>query len=494
MKPGKETTPGKKITDKMKSLNSMKRKYLLLALLVAAVTLAKGQNTKLTLKDCIDTALKNNITVRQSEILMNNAKLGYNQSKYNLLPNVASSFSYGVNNGRSINPATNGYINQQLQGSSVDAQTSIPLFNGFRLRNTIKQNELAFAGATMEWQQRKDELTLQVILAYLQVLNDSDAITLARQQATITKQQVDRLAVINEEGATPPGNFSDLKGQYAGELLAVTNAENSYAESALTLTQLMNIPYSTQLEFDKTGLMEEVSPFTTLPEDIYNIALQKLATVRASELRISSSTAAIKAAAGNYFPSISLYGGASTNYSSAAQLSKVISSSYVPNGSYVPIGGTNVDVYSKQDVVSNSAIGYGNQIKNNISTFFGVSMQIPVFNNFRTRTNVKLARNDERNYKLIAEGIKLQLRQGIDRGYVNINAVYRRYLALKEQANAYGESFRIASVRFENGVINSPEYLIAKNNLDRANANIIIAEYEYLLRKKILDFYMGTLN
>jgi len=107
---------------------------------------------------------------------------------------------------------------------------------------------------------------------------------------------------------------------------------------------------------------------------------------------------------------------------------------------------------------------------------------------------VQLARNDEKNYKLIAEGIKLQLRQGIDRGYVNINAVYKRYQALKEQADAYAESFRIASIRFENGVINSPEYLIAKNNLDRVNANIIIAKYEYLLRKKILDFYMGQLN
>jgi outer membrane protein len=175
-------------------------------------------------------------------------------------------------------------------------------------------------------------------------------------------------------------------------------------------------------------------------------------------------------------------------------LNNLVSSSYQPNGSYVPVNGTNVDVYSKQDVFSSSKIGYGNQVKNNISTFFGVSMQIPIFNKFRTRTAVQLARNDEKNFKLIAEGIKLQLRQGIDRGYVNINAVYKRYQALKEQADAYNESFRIASVRFENGVINSPEYLIAKNNLDRVNANIIIAKYEYLLRKKILEFYMGTLN
>jgi outer membrane protein len=472
----------------------MRRKYLLIAILVAAVILAKGQGTRLTLKDCIDTALKNNISVRQTELLMNNAALNYKQAKYNRLPNIESNYNYGINNGRSIDPATNGYINQQLNFSNIDAQASIPLFNGFQLKNTIKQNELAFAGATMEWQQRKDELTLQVILAYLQVLNDADAIVLANQQATVTKQQVDRLAVINEEGAAPPGNYSDLKGQYAGDEVAVATAENSYDGSVLTLTQLMNVPYNDKLEFDKAGLMEEVKPFETMPDEIYTLALQKLSTVKASELRISSSTAAIKTAAAAYYPNISLFGGASSNYSSAAQLNTLVSSSDVENGDYILLNGNREKVLSRQDVFSSKPITYGSQVKNNISTFFGVSMRIPIFNNFRTRTAVQLARNDEKNYKLIAEGIKLQLRQGIDRGYVNINAVYKRYQALKAQGDAYAESFRIASVRFENGVINSPEYLIAKNNLDRVNANIIIAKYEYLLRKKILEFYMGQLN
>ena len=471
----------------------MRRIYLLTAFLMATGILAKGQ-TKLTLKDCIDTALKNNIGVRQSEILMKNAQLNYRQAKYNRLPNLESSFSYGVNNGRSIDPATNGYINQQLNFSNMDAQASLPLFNGFQLKNTIKQNELAFAGATMEWQQRKDELTLQVILAYLQVLNDGDAIVLANQQASVSKQQVDRLAVINEEGAAPPGNFTDLKGQYAGDLVAVANAENSYSGSVLTLTQLMNVAYNDKLEFDKAGLMEEAKPFETMPDEIYTLALQKLATVKASELRISSSAAAIKTAASAYYPSVSLFGGASSNYSSAAQLNTLLGSADLPNGEYVVVNGNNVPVISKQDSYASKPITYGSQVKNNISTFFGVSMRIPIFSNFRTRTAVQLARNDEKNYKLIAENIKLQLKQGIDRGYVNINAVNKRYQALKEQAAAYTESFRIASERFENGVINSPEYLIAKNNLDRVNANIIIAKYEYLLRKKILEFYMGQLN
>lgn len=121
-------------------------------------------------------------------------------------------------------------------------------------------------------------------------------------------------------------------------------------------------------------------------------------------------------------------------------------------------------------------------------------MRIPLLNAFRVRNTVKLAKNEELGNRLVADNIRLQLRQNIDQAYININATSKRYKALQEQAAAYGESFRIATLRFENGVINSPEYLIAKNNLDRVNGNLIIAQYEYMLRKKILEFYMGMLN
>lgn len=482
----------------MKGINTndrgMKRKYFLVALLVAAAIFARGQNSTLTLKDCIETALKNNITVQQSEVLMNNAGINYQQAKNNRLPVVQSAYNYGINNGRSIDPFTNSYIDQQLKSSDMNVQASLPLFSGFQLKNTIKQNELAFAGATMEWQQRKDELTLQVILAYLQVLSSEDAITLAKKQAEVSKQQMDRLDDINKEGATVPSNYSDMKGQYADDRVSVVNAENNFSSNVLVLTQLMNIRYTDSLQFDRTGVIEEVKQFNNMPDEIYSLATQKLATVKASELRIASSVAAVKVANSARYPMVSLYGGASTNYSSLANFNTLISSSFVPSGQYVNYNNEQLDVLSRKDVYESRPIAYGNQFKNNISTGFGVSVRIPIFNAFRTNAAVKLARNDERNNRLIADNVKLQLRQGIEQAYVNINAVYKRYQALKEQADAYGESFRIASLRFENGVINSPEYLIAKNNADRANANLIIAQYEYLLRKKILEFYMGNLN
>jgi outer membrane protein len=475
-----------------KSIN-MKR-ILCLLLLVTAGVQVTAQGTVLTLKDCIDAALKNNISVQQRELQARQAEAGYIQAKNNRLPVVQSNYNYSINNGRSIDPFTNGYITQQLNSSSMDVQASVPLFSGFRLRHVIKQNELAFNSATMEWQQRKDELTLQVILAYLQVLSDQDAITLVRQQAATSKAQADRLEILAKEGATPPGNVSDLKGQYAGDALSIANAEAAFESSVLALTQLMNVPYSNTFVFDRKGIQEAVQPFALLPDEIYATALQQLAVVKAGDLRVSSSTAAVKAASAAYFPTVALFGGASTNFSSAARRNTLTGSADLPTGDYISLNGSDIPVMGKQNFYSSTPISYGSQFKNNIARGIGVSVSIPIFNALRTRTAVKLAKLDEKNSRLVSDNIKIQLRQAIEQAVININASYRRYMAWQAQADAYGESFRIATARFDNGVINAAEYIIAKNNYDRANAGVIAARYEYLLRKKVMDFYMGKLN
>lgn len=472
----------------------MKTRIIFLGMIILYAAAGMAQGRKITLQHAIQAALKNNINTRQSELQMRNAELNYTQAKYNRLPIVQGSYDYGSNSGRSIDPFTNGYINQSLTSSNLNAQGSLPIFTGFQLRNTIRQNELAFATATMQWQQSKDELTLLVILAYLQILSNEDALVLSRQQAEVSRQQVERLVIMAQEGATPPGNLSDLKGQYAGDQLGIINAENNLSTSVLTLTQLMVEPYDSTLQLDRSGFDSTVKMYGSLPDEIYAAALEKLASVKASELKVQSSAAGVKVASSAFYPRLSLYGVLNTNYSSAAMLNQKLGTSEVANGDWVVVNGNNLPVMTNQTNYASEKIKYGTQLNNNLSTAYGLSMSIPLFNAFRNRTNVKLAKNVERNDQIVADNVKFQLKQSIDQAYVNITTTFKRYLILQEQSDAYAESFRIASIRFQNGVINSPEYLIAKNNLDRSNAMIITARYEFLLRSKVLDFYMGRLT
>ena len=158
---------------------------IILCMMFFCVASANAQTGKLTLQQAIDTALKNNILTQQSQLLAKSAEINYKQAKYNLLPIAQGSYNYGNNNGRSLDPVTNLYINQQLISSNVNAQASVPIFSGGQLKNSIKQTEYAFETATMQWQQSKDELTLRVILAYLQILSNEDALVLAKKQSDV---------------------------------------------------------------------------------------------------------------------------------------------------------------------------------------------------------------------------------------------------------------------------------------------------------------------
>ena len=138
-------------------------------------------------------------------------------------------------------------------------------------------------------------------------------------------------------------------------------------------------------------------------------------------------------------------------------------------------------------------IVYNNQLSNNLSTNINIGLRIPLFNGWQTRSRIKLAKIDVKNSELQEEAAKVHLRQDIEQAYLNMENAWNRYKLLVEQVAALSESFRAAEVRFQSGVGTSVDYLVVKNNLDRANTNLIMARYDYLLRTKVLDYYNGTL-
>jgi len=187
--------------------------------------------------------------------------------------------------------------------------------------------------------------------------------------------------------------------------------------------------------------------------------MRQLALVKAVDLRSKSFEKQLKATKGNLYPSLGVGAGISTNFSSLAQ------------------------------DAANNKIPYDNQLRNNYGTYVGAGINIPILNNLRFRNQVALAKIDYKNAQFTAQTTKIQLKQNIEKDYFNMTAALDRYKTLNEQVNAYTESFHAADARFTQGVGSTVEYLIAKNNLDRAKTNQIVARYEYLLRIKILDYY-----
>lgn len=432
-------------------------KRLVFSFLVICFFSAAAQTV--TLDDAIQAALKNNVQVRQGQLLVDAASVNFSQARSNMLPSLNAALNHGLNHGRSIDPFTNQYVNQNVNYGRYDLGSEVVVFNGLSLQNAIQQQSNNYQASKLELQQSKDNLVLNVVLAYLTVLSTQDQLASARQQAALSQKQLERLQLLDEKGAINPSQVSDLRGQLMNEQLAIATLQNQLEVAKLTLSQLMNVPYTRSLDVQPVST-DAIRPVDAAPDVIYEIAAKDLPLVQAAELRKEAAIYNWKAIRGQLYPSVVLSGGMQTNYSSVAQ---------------------------------NAAgkIPYNDQIKNNVFSSVNVGVRVPLFNGRTVRNRMKLADIEIHNSELLEENARIVLKQQVEQAHLNMTNAYDRYQLLVQQVQAFEQSFRAAEARFNAGVGTTIDYLTAKTNLDRARINLISAQYDFLLRKRVLDYYVG---
>ena len=446
---------------------------------------------ELTLKQCIDLAVQNNLQVKQSEIQLQTSGVQFKQAKDNLLPQINATASQGFNYGRSINNLNNTYVDQQNNSGNYGVNANLVLFSGLQLQNAIRQNALNYDAGKMDWQQQKDNVTLNVILGYLMVLSNQELLDIARHQTTVDSIQVERLEIQNRAGAIAPATLYDLKGQYASDLVNVVNAVNALESSKVNLFALLNIPYQKDAVYQTVSLDANTLQYGGNSDSIFQSAIQTIPLIKAADLRVRSFEKAIAVARGKLYPTLLFYGNINSNYTNIATTGIPGTDFKTPTGQFVDIGASTYDVQTY--AVQQQKISFGNQFKNNRYESIGLQLNIPILNYLSTRNNIKQAKINLQNAKIIADASRNQLQQQVEQAWQNMNAAYGQYKGYIDQVNAYGESFRTAEIRFNNGVITSAEYVIAKNNYDRANTNLSASKYNYIFRTKILDYYQGRL-
>jgi len=472
--------------------------FSIIALLSCMQVMAQDQmgiGGMLNLKQCVDVAIKNNLQVEQSTIAMQGSKVQYNQSIGNMLPSIGAYGSQQLGFGRSLNTYSYTYTNQQISSGSYYVSTNLTLFSGLQLLNALKQNSLAYDASKMDLQQQKETITLNVILAYLQVLGSQDLLNIAKEQADVDGKQVARLQLQSDAGALLLlSNLSDLKGQYAGDLVNISTAENNLESAKVGLFQVMNVPYKRDVEFERILLDLQATNLPATSDSIYQVALETLPGIKSVDLKVRAWQRGVKSARGQYYPTLSFYGSVNTSYSNAATAQILGPEVPVVTSDYVTVGGTNYFVNSKEQTSTTQNLSFSDQFKNNRYTAIGLSLNIPILNYLRARNNVKQARINLQNAQYNAAATRLTVQQNVELAFQNMITAYRQYKSYIDQVTAYAESFRTTEIRFNEGVINSDTYVIAKNNIDRANTNLIQAKYIYILRTKILDYYQGKLT
>lgn len=463
--------------------------YVIIFMMTVASFAQSETKKSYSLDDCITTAIANNLDLKSAQLVANDAKVDFKQAKANLLPTLNANYNIGVNNGRSIDPFTNDFIDQKLTFSNAGLSLDMTVFNGFNLLNTLKQNQLNKKASEMEYEAAKQDLVLNVTLAYLQVLNAKAVLQLANSQLEATKKQVEIQTGFYENEAGNPADYTDILGQQSNDETNVLTAKNNLENAKLSLKLLLNLDTSTTFKVNE--LLLDVKGYSLSAEEIFNKSLQNFAAFEAQELRTEAAKKGISVAKSQYTPTISFFGQLNTNYSSAAETFSVTGTSIEETGDFVTIDNQDYSVFTESTSFSAEGINYTNQFENNLNSVAGVAVSVPIFNGFSAKNTVTIQKIVHEESLLELERNHQEIKNAITQVHFSMEAAYKRYQSFLNQVEAYKESHRINEIRFNNGVSNFLNYITSKNNLDNAKINLANAKYEYLLRVKILDYYSG---
>ena len=442
----------------------MRKKTLLIFAACLLITFVSAQNRVWTFQQCLDTAIQRNISLNQSRLNTDLSRITLEQSKANRFPYLSASARDGISFGRSVNPTTNQYVERTTNSSSFGVNTGVDLFNGFQITRTILQNKMNLDAVKTDVENVRNQVTLNITTAYLQLLFQYEILKAAKNQTEATTIQVDRTQKMVNAGKVPESNLFTIRSQQATDNLAVVNAQGQLDLAKVTLEQLMEIPVTDSFEVKIPDLVEPSLLLNQTNQEIYNKALTVQPQIAGASIRTNSALLGIKISEGARYPSLSLSGGVNSNYSVT---SRTGSNSSVKDSPFFP------------------------QLWTNLGESIGLNLSIPIYSNRQLKSNIERAKINALSVQLDEQNTRLQLRKTIEQSYTDLRLSIKKYEAVKEQISAAELSYQNMERKYNVGMSTAIDYLIEKNNYFQAQSNGIQAKYDYIFKSKILDFYQG---
>ena len=444
------------------------KNVILCCCMSAALTLpVSAQPKQWSLRECCDYAVANNISIKQQENQRRQQEIQLSTSKNSRLPDLSGSVGQNFSFGRGLT-ADNTYSNTNTSSTSFSLGASVPIFTGFQIPNQIKLDQLNLEAATADLEKAKNDIRMQVAQAYVQILYDMEMADVAHRQIEIDSMQVARLQAFVKNGKAAEAELSQQKATLANSHLTATQADNNTRLALLTLTQLLELPSPDGFtivrpnldnpdNLDNLDVLGNPSSLPT-PDQIYAEALGIKPEIAAQMLRLKGTEHSIKIAQAGNYPTLSLSGGMGTNY-------------YTTSG-------------FKSD-------GFGSQLKNNFSQYIGLNLNVPIFNRFQTRNNIRNARITQENQQLALENTKKTLYQDIQKVYYNALNAQAKEKASQQAVATANDAFHLTQAKYENGKATITEFNESKNNYLKAESDLVQARYENIYQQALIAFYRG---
>ncbi len=442
---------------------------------------------------CVDHAMKNNISVRQADLQTRFSALSLTQNKASQLPTLNYSTSAGYRLGRSENPTTGVLEDNNFFNLSMQLQTGVTIFNWFSKKNTIEASRLSWEADKAQVQKAKDDVALNVAVAYLQILLAKEQVNLAGVQVQQTIDQLTSTRKRVDAGALPELNAAELEAQLARDSSSFVTAQASVQQFLLQMKALLNLDAGEAFEIE-TPPVDKI-PVEALadlqPESVYALAIASLPQQKINSLRIQSAKKSVEAARGMMYPTFSAFGGLGTSYVNI-KVPNFNPGPFKPTGAIVNVSGTDYVVQAPSFVqAGESSIPMGTQFRNNFAQNIGIGISVPILNGRNARSNWERNKLTVQQFELQKESGDMQLKQDIYKAYTDATAALQKFNAERKAVQTSEKAYDYAKKRYDLGLLSTYDLLNSQNNVLRSKIQALYSQYDYVFKMKLLEFYKG---
>ena len=468
---------------------------LIIFLVLSGISgLSFGQE-KWDLRKCVDYALENNITIKQQDIQAQIAELTYRQSDLSKFPSFNFSTNLSMNTGRSIDRTTNLYTTQSVINNYFSLQSNFDLFNFFNKTNTIAGNKLEAEAASATVQKVKDDVGLNVAAAFLQALLAKEQVNASKIQIELTTAQLENTRKLVRAGSLPELNLLQIESQLANDSSTLISAVGTETQSMLLLKALLNLDAGLAFDIETPPIeLIPIDPIAELqPEAVYLLAIKNLPQQRVNQLRLDAARKFAAAAKGAMYPSIGVGFSLGSNYSNLKSNPSLISSSATGLDTIGHVYGSNVPVvvpvYDK--IYKVDASPYWTQVSDNFSNAVGFGINVPIFNGGSAKIYWQKQKLNVKNLSLQQELDNKSLKQDIYKAYTDAMTALQKFNASTKAVETAQKAYDFSSKRYTVGLLSTIDLLINQNNLFRAKIDRLSAQYSYVFKIKVLEYYRG---
>lgn len=436
----------------------MKKIAIPFSFLILSISLT-AQTKQWTLQECVNHALENNISVKQSELDLELTEADKLEAIGNFLPSLNANASASKNTGLSLNPTNNQLENTTFGSASAAINVGLTLFDGLRNVRQLQRSKLSELAAQYRLDKMKDDIALAVANSYLQVLLNKANLAVAKSQNIVTLEQLDRTNNLVDAGVLPRGDLLEIKATDAAEKQRIAVAENTVKISLISLAQLLLIKdYS---NFDIADEEYKIIDGGIANKDVSEIiesAKETRSEVKIAQKNVDLAKKDLQISRGAYYPTLSAFFGYNTRYADNDPLNREF-----------------ID-----QLYLNDGIGYGLQLN------------VPIFNGFTVRSNVKRNKINLKNTEYQLEQAQLDLESNVYQAYVDANGALKAYEAATVALESQELAYQYAKDRYDVGLTNAFDFSQSKLRYDNAKIEENRTKFEYIFKLKVLELYFGV--